>query len=83
MATLTTWAAFGSGSGAATTTWNFDQYRGWLNSKTSSGGVAGPSYTYTSAGRPKTRVWARNVTTTYSYDNAGRLFATSYSDSTP
>ena len=35
------------------------------------------------AGRLKTRTWARGLTTTYHYDPAGRLTATTYSDSSP
>ena len=50
--TMTNWTSFSSGAGARVTTWNYDQYRGWLSSKTYAGGAAGPSYAYTSAGRP-------------------------------
>ena len=81
--TMTNWSNFNSGGGARVTTWNYDQYRGWLTSKLYAGGAAGPSYTYTSAGRLATRVWARSITTTYSYNNVGLLSAVSYSDSTP
>src|SRR5439155_2753562 len=42
----------------------------------------GPSYTYTSAGRLKTRTWARGATTTYGYDPAGALNSIVYSDAT-
>ena len=51
--------------------------------------VAGPSYTYTKAGRLLTRAWVRTddggnpITTTYGYDKAGGLSTVSYSDSTP
>ena len=31
--TMTTWQNYSAGSGAATTTWNYDQYRGWLASR--------------------------------------------------
>src|SRR5262249_49952443 len=51
--------------------------------KTYEGGVSGPSYTYTVAGRLATRTWARGVITTYGYDNAGGVTTVSYSDSTP
>ena len=68
---------------AAITTWNYDPYRGFLSSKTYDGGVPGPSYTYTAAGRLLTRTWARGVTTAYSYNAAGDLTHVSYSDSTP
>ena len=30
-----------------------------------------------------TRTWERNITTSYTYDNAGRLLTQSYSDNTP
>ena len=43
----------------------------------------GPTYTYTSAGRLATRVWARSVTPTYGLDNGGSQLTTVYSDSTP
>jgi len=46
-------------------------------------GTGGPTYTYTAAGRLKTRVWLRGVTATYSYNQAGDLAGISYSDSTP
>ncbi len=83
MQTMTNWSNFNSGSGARVTTWNYDSYRGFLASKTYDGGAAGPSYTYTAAGRLQTRLWARGVTTTNAYDNTGSLTNVSYSDSTP
>ena len=83
MKTMTTWQNYSGNSGAATTTWSYDQYRGFLTGKTYDGGAAGPAYTYTAAGRPATRLWARGITTTYSYNNAGDLSAIGYSDSTP
>jgi RHS repeat-associated protein len=79
--TMTNWGAFPS-AGARVTTWNYNPYRGWLDSKTYDGGAAGPAYTYTDAGRLRTRQWARNITTTYTYDNAGGLSGVSYSDGT-
>jgi YD repeat-containing protein len=79
---MTNWSGFPS-TGARVTTWNYDAYRGWLTSKSYDGGVAGPSYTYTAAGRLQTRTWARGVTTTYGYNWAGALASVSYSDSTP
>ena len=62
-------------SGATTTTWHFDSYRGWPLDKRNADN-SGPDYTYTSGGRPKTRSWSRGIpgspstrtTTTYSYD---------------
>jgi RHS repeat-associated protein len=82
MKTMSTWKNFVANSGQAVTTWNYDANRGFLTSKTYDGGAAGPSYTYTSAGRLKTRVWARTITTTYSYDNGGSLATVVYSDGT-
>ena len=97
--TMKTWQEFnhdtGVGiSGEATTSWDYDYYRGWLISKDypdettgaapSWAGSNGPKYTYTAAGRLKTRYWKRGVTTTYTYDsNTGDLDQVSYSDSTP
>jgi YD repeat-containing protein len=69
--TLTTWTNFPS-SGSAVTTWNYDANRGWLNSKKYADNN-GPSYTYTAAGKLKTRTWARGVVTTNSYNSAGQL----------
>jgi hypothetical protein len=43
--TMMTWTNFSAGSGAATTTWNYDPYRGWLISKLDNSGK-GPAYTY-------------------------------------
>ena len=51
----------------------------------------GPRYTYTPAGRLKTRTWARGIATTYKYgfDDAvpntqhGQLTVIDYGDSTP
>ena len=82
MTKMTNWSGFPS-SGARITTWNYNQYRGWLDSKTYDGGAAGPAYTYTLGGRLQTRAWARGVTTTYGYNWAGALASVSYSDSTP
>jgi YD repeat-containing protein len=33
MQTMKTWQSFASNGGTATTTWNYDPYRGWLASK--------------------------------------------------
>jgi hypothetical protein len=83
MKTMTTWTNFTQGNGAATTRWNYDASRGWLNGKTYAGGAAGPTYTYTPAGRLKTRVWARNLTTACGYNLFGSLATTVYTDGTP
>ena len=85
MTTMTTWTNFNlpSPAGAATTTWNYDIYRGFLSNKVYAGSVAGPSYTYTAAGRLKTRTWARTTTTTYTPNAAGDIATITYGDSTP
>ncbi|MEI6785350.1 MAG: type IV secretion protein Rhs, partial [Verrucomicrobiota bacterium] len=86
MATMTTWTNYASAIGAATTTWNYDSQRGWLNNKRYNDGT-GPDYSYTAAGRLRTRAWARQlwlgtrVTTTNTYNNAGDLGSITYNDS--
>jgi len=82
MKTMTTWTNFATSSGTATTTWNYDPYRGWLAGKVYADGE-GPTYYYTPAGRLINRLWARGILTTYSYDSAGTLKGVGYSDSTP
>ena len=80
--TLTTWADHAAGSGAAVTSWDYDE-RGRLSAKTYPDATA-VGYAYTPAGRLRTRTWARdNVTTTYGHDAAGRLTSVTYSDGTP
>jgi RHS repeat-associated protein len=79
---MTNWSGFSTLAGARVTIWNYDQYRGWLTSKAYDDGH-GPSYTYTAAGRLASRIWARGVTTSYVYDNAGSLTNITYSDATP
>jgi RHS repeat-associated protein len=81
MKTMTNWTSFPS-AGARVTTWNYDAYRGWLTNKTYDGGAAGPIYSNTPAGRLATRKWARNITTTYGYNNNGALARIVYSDGT-
>lgn len=90
MKTMKTWQDFAVGS-PATTTWNYDAYRGWLANKRYADST-GPDYTYTAGGRLKTRAWARigtssqRILTTYKYgfddtvsDNQhGDLTETSY-----
>jgi RHS repeat-associated protein len=83
MKTMTTWTNYATSSGAATTTWNYDAYRGWLSGK-SYPDSTGPSYAYSLAGRLQTRTWARGTNTTYTINNAGDTAAVSYNDgSTP
>ncbi len=82
MLTMTNWSAFPT-TGARVTTWNYDQYRGWLNSKQYPDGT-GPAYTYTDAERLHNRQWARGTNALYTYNNAGELSGISYDDgSTP
>jgi RHS repeat-associated protein len=78
--TMTNWTTSATGAGARVTTWNYDQYRGFLTNKVYDGNNPGPSYTYTPAGRLLTRHWARGVTTTNTYNGAGELSGTTYSD---
>ena len=82
MQTMTNWSNFSGGTGARITTWIYDGQRGWLTNKVYADNK-GPNYTYTSAGRLFTRIWARGVITTNLYDMAGDLTNVSYSDSTP
>jgi RHS repeat-associated protein len=88
LATLTTY-----GTQTAMTRWEYDTARGLLRSKRFNsptlGAGTGPAYSYTPAGRVKTRTWARQVNsaplvTTYQYQPAtGELASTTYSDATP
>lgn len=82
--TLTTWQNYAGDAGKAVTTWNYDAARGWLNNKRHADNT-GPTYTYKPSGRLLTRTWARTpvITTTYSYNAAGDLSGTDYSDATP
>ncbi|MBI2927424.1 MAG: hypothetical protein HYY24_17140 [Verrucomicrobia bacterium] len=45
MKTMKTWQNFAGGSGTAITTWNYDAYRGWLNSKDYAGPITAPADT--------------------------------------
>ncbi|MEI6779931.1 MAG: RHS repeat-associated core domain-containing protein [Verrucomicrobiota bacterium] len=83
MATMKTWQSFAANGGTATTTWNYDLYRGWLSSKDypdkdtgnppATAGTSGPQYAYTPGGRLMTRTWLRRGTsnnrilTSYTY----------------
>jgi RHS repeat-associated protein len=87
MVTMTTWKDFAGDTGKATTTWQFDPVRGSLVSKRDHTN-AGPTYTYTPAGRLLTRTWARQaagqpLVTSYAYYPDGTLAALDYSDATP
>ena len=62
-----------STGGFARTQWLFDRTRGFLaeenyDGETGLGPGSSADYTYTKAGRIKTRTWERGVVTTYSYD---------------
>src|SRR4029077_9036740 len=77
---MTKWSDFSNGAGTRITTWEYSGDRGFLTNKIYAGGVPGPSYSYTAAGRLSTRIWARGITTTYDYNHAGDLAIVSYSD---
>ncbi|HEV2208262.1 MAG TPA: RHS repeat-associated core domain-containing protein [Verrucomicrobiae bacterium] len=91
--TMTTWTSYGTHGGAATTTWNYNAYRGFLDNKRYADST-GPDYTYTAAGRLLTRLWARSnsqsqrLLTTYTYgfnsgvqnDGYGDLVGVAYSN---
>ncbi|HWV99695.1 MAG TPA: RHS repeat-associated core domain-containing protein [Candidatus Acidoferrum sp.] len=93
MKTMTTWTNYGTLSGAAVTTWNYNPYRAWLDNKRYADST-GPDYTYTAGGRLLTRSWARTnsigqrVLTTYTYgfndgnanDDHGNLVGVTYSN---
>src|SRR5262249_32736969 len=79
--TLKTWRNYAGNSGTAITTWKYDGYRGFMTNKVYDDGN-GPSYTYTSAGRLKSRTWARGVGMTNTYNSAGDVAVTTYSDGT-
>ena len=64
------------------TLWLRDEATGLVTNKVYADG-AGPTYAYTPDGRLALRTWARGVSTSYSYDGAGNLVSTTYSDDTP
>jgi RHS repeat-associated protein len=78
MTDMTTWQAYPS-SGAATTVWKYDAYRGFMTNKVYADG-SGPSYTHDALGRITQRKWARGTNTTYAYNAAGELLIATYSD---
>lgn len=79
MTTLTTWQNYPGTP--AVTKWVYDSSSGRLTQKLYAD-QKGPQYTYSAAGRVQTLTWARGVTTSYAYDNAGMTSGTSYSDGT-
>ncbi|MBI3871290.1 MAG: RHS repeat-associated core domain-containing protein [Verrucomicrobia bacterium] len=82
MKSVKTWKDFTGNSGTATTTWNYDGYRGFLTNKAYADGL-GPNYTYTAGGKLKARAWVRGITTTYVTNSIGEVVTIDYSDSTP
>jgi len=80
------WPGEESGVGDVTI-WYYDEATGLLSAKEDSEGKC-VSYTYTPAGKLKTRTWARTedgnaLVTTYSYDgNTGELLGIDYSNET-
>ena len=65
-----------------TTRWLYDEPSGCMTNKLYADGK-GPRYDYTPDGKLARRTWARGVVTEYTYDNAGQLILTTYSDNTP
>jgi hypothetical protein len=65
MTLMTNWALFPT-AGARVTSWNYDGYRGWLNSKQYDDNKE-PVYSYTNSGRLAGRLLARGTNTTYGY----------------
>ena len=86
LTSLTTWKDYANTLGSATTTFAYHAASGALEKKTypDSNDV---DYAYTLAGRLQARQWARQsggspLSTTYSYNNSGRLNLIDYSDTT-
>jgi RHS repeat-associated protein len=76
---MTTWQNYGAATGVANTSWKYDGLRGFMTNKVYADGK-GPGYTYTPAGRLRTRTWARGVVTTYETNAAGEAVGMTYSD---
>ena len=72
----------GNGERGDVTTWLYDEASGVMTNKVYADGK-GPTYSYTPDGKLAQRIWARGITTDYSYDNWGNLTNTVYSDNTP
>ena len=64
------------------TTWLYDIASGSMTNKVYADGK-GPTYSYTPDGKLSQRIWARGITTDYTYDAWGNLTNTVYSDDTP
>lgn len=82
MKTMKTWKNFAGNSETAITTWNYSTDRGFLTSKVYDDSSS-VTYSNTLAGRLAGRTWARGITTTYAYNNAGDVSGIDYSDATP
>ena len=80
-ASMTTYRDLASGVGD-TTRWLYDEPSGCMTNKVYADGK-GPTYAYTPDGKLARRTWARGIVTDYSYNNAGQLILTTYSDTTP
>ena len=78
---MKTWTNYAAGTGAATTEWKYDAYRGFLTNKFYAD-AKGTSYGYTNSGRLLSRIWARGVATAYDYTEGGDLKTIIYSDGT-
>ena len=74
--------ALGAPHAGDTTRWLYDEPSGCMTNKLYADGK-GPSYDFTPDGKLARRVWARGIATDYTYDNAGQLVSTTYSDNTP
>ncbi len=87
---LTTYRDYAQQAGQDNVYWVYNAQRGWLDAKTYHSGPTA-TYTYTPAGRLKTRTGRRGLTTTQVYgfedgvsgNEAGDLARVAYSDSTP
>lgn len=65
------------------TRWLYDEATGLLTNKLYAD-LKGTAYNYTPDGKLATRIWARGITTTYSYTNTtGELIGIVYGDATP
>lgn len=80
--------AFPQSPGGGTTSWIYDEATGLLLARRDAQG-RDVTYQYDTAGRMRTRTWARqeagaDLVTTYAYDGAtGDLLGVGYSDATP
>ncbi len=82
MTTLKTYRQQGNEgvNSTATTTWVYHGRSGRLRSKAYAGEpLTDTEYTYSLAGRPVTRLWQRNVTTSYTTTPAGEVDVVTYS----